>query len=103
MSSQPPNPPVQPPNNEKAPEASSASSSTPAPADAAMNTAPDQPAEETWDDIPEDIMVLPTDEILTRVRLLDNDIKVCAYALVQEKTTNIDDIGYEIRNDTPAA
>jgi len=41
-----------------------------------MNTAPDQPAEETWDDIPEDIMVLPTDEILTRVRLLDNDIKV---------------------------
>jgi 26S proteasome regulatory subunit T5 len=41
-----------------------------------MDTAPDAPAEETWADIPEDIMALSTDEILTRIRLIDNDIKV---------------------------
>jgi 26S proteasome regulatory subunit T5 len=72
-------PPSQPPNNpEKAPEAT-ASGSNPAPAgsDATMDTAPDQPAEETWADIPEDVIALTTDEILTRGRLLDNDIKVC--------------------------
>lgn len=41
-----------------------------------MDTAPDQPPEETWEDIPEDVLALTTDEVLTRVRLLDNDIKV---------------------------
>ena len=41
-----------------------------------MDTTPDQPAEETWADIPEDVMALSTDEILTRIRLIDNDIKV---------------------------
>jgi hypothetical protein len=41
-----------------------------------MDTTPDQPAEETWDDIPEEIMALTTEEILTRIRLIDNDIKV---------------------------
>ena len=41
-----------------------------------MDTTSDQPAEETWADIPEDIMALSTDEILTRIRLIDNDIKV---------------------------
>jgi 26S proteasome regulatory subunit T5 len=75
MSAQPPSEPPQPPTNaEKAPDAAAASSS--ASDDAAMDTTPDQPAQETWADIPEDIVALPTDEILTRVRLLDNDIKV---------------------------
>jgi 26S proteasome regulatory subunit T5 len=41
-----------------------------------MDTADDQPPEETWDDIPEDIMTLTTDEILTRIRLIENDMKV---------------------------
>lgn len=41
-----------------------------------MDTTPDQPPEETWDDIPEDILSLSTDEILTRIRLIENDIKV---------------------------
>ena len=41
-----------------------------------MDTASDKPAEETWDDIPEDIKALTTEEILTRIRLIDNDIKV---------------------------
>lgn len=43
---------------------------------AEMDTTPDQPAEETWDDIPEDIMELETEDILTRIRLIENDIKV---------------------------
>ena len=42
-----------------------------------MDTTPDRPPEETWDDIPEDIMALPTADIMTRIRLLDNDLKVC--------------------------
>ena len=41
-----------------------------------MDTTPDQPPEETWDDIPADILSLSTDEILTRIRLIENDIKV---------------------------
>lgn len=41
-----------------------------------MDTTPDQPAEETWADIPEEIITLSTDEILTRIRLIDNDLKV---------------------------
>ena len=42
-----------------------------------MDTTPDQPPEETWADIPEEVMALSTDEILTRIRLIENDIKVC--------------------------
>ncbi|KAH9841438.1 26S proteasome subunit P45 [Rhodofomes roseus] len=72
-STQPPSPPPG-NNNEKAPEPTP-SSSTDAPQDA-MDTTPDQPAEETWADIPEEIMSLSTDEILTRIRLIDNDLKV---------------------------
>lgn len=41
-----------------------------------MDTTPDQPAEETWSDIPEEIMSLSSDEILTRIRLIENDLKV---------------------------
>ncbi len=43
-----------------------------------MDVTPDKPAEETWEDIPEEIMGLSTDEILTRIRLIDNDLKVCS-------------------------
>ena len=44
--------------------------------DAEMDTAPDIPPEETWEDIPDEVMSLSTDEILTRIRLIENDIKV---------------------------
>ncbi|EIW81020.1 26S proteasome subunit P45 [Coniophora puteana RWD-64-598 SS2] len=73
-STQPPSGP--PDNNEKKPEETSQPSNAPAAPAEAMDTTPDQPAEETWADIPEDIMALPTDEISTRARLIDNDIKV---------------------------
>ncbi|KAG5650128.1 26S proteasome regulatory subunit 6A-B [Sphagnurus paluster] len=69
-------PPNNPPSNsEKKPENVS-TSSIPQPDAAAMDIASDGPAEETWADIPEEIMALSTDEILTRIRLIDNDIKV---------------------------
>jgi 26S proteasome regulatory subunit T5 len=74
MSSAPP-PSNPPPNPEKLPEEPAAEPSSSEPTDAeAMDT--DPPAEETWADIPEDIMALSTDEILTRIRLIENDIKV---------------------------
>lgn len=37
-------------------------------------------AEDPWADIPEEVKSLSTDEILTRIRLLDNDIKVCLHS-----------------------
>lgn len=46
------------------------------PESAEMDTTPDQPVEETWDDIPEEIMELETEDVLTRIRLIENDIKV---------------------------
>jgi 26S proteasome regulatory subunit T5 len=68
----PPNDP--PANPEKQPEAAPTAA---AQADEApMDTTPDQPPEETWADIPEDVMSLNTDEILTRIRLIENDMKV---------------------------
>jgi 26S proteasome regulatory subunit T5 len=81
MSSAPPSdPPSNPPTNnnpEKQPEVQPADTPAPAAPDgAAMDTTPDQPPEESWDDIPADIMALNTDEMLTRIRLIDNDIKV---------------------------
>lgn len=80
-SAPPPNPP--PTNPEKQPEGEAAPL-----AESAMDTTSDQPAEETWADIPEDIMALSTDEILTRIRLIDNDIKVRPkiYYLIQMLT-----------------
>ena len=80
-SAQPPNqPPNNPPTGEKPDEQLPLLSQTPLGAtpaeDAAMDTAPDQPPEETWDDIPEEIMALTTEDIQTRTRLIDNDIKV---------------------------
>jgi hypothetical protein len=41
-----------------------------------MDTTPDAPAEETWEDIPEDVLASTTEDIMTRVRLIENDIKV---------------------------
>ncbi|KAI0345988.1 26S proteasome subunit P45 [Trametopsis cervina] len=41
-----------------------------------MDTTPDQPPEEKWEDIPEDILGLPTEDIATRTRLIDNDLRV---------------------------
>ncbi|PPR00446.1 hypothetical protein CVT24_004507 [Panaeolus cyanescens] len=75
MSSAPPpfNPPT---DSEKKPDASPSSNSAPAQASADMDVTPEAPPEETWDDIPEDILALGTDEIKTRTRLIDNDIKV---------------------------
>ena len=74
-SAQPPNPPPPEnnnPNDEKKqePEASSSSPAQAEDASAAMDT-DEQPAEEKWDDIPEDVLVLPTEDILTRTRLIE--------------------------------
>lgn len=48
----------------------------PSTSEAAMDTTPDAPAEETWADIPEDVLALPTEDIMTRTRLIENDMKV---------------------------
>ncbi|KAF8500818.1 26S proteasome subunit P45 [Russula emetica] len=73
-------PPAEHPNNNGQPndtsESESADSSSAQAEVAEMDTTPDQPAEETWDDIPEEIMELDTEDVLTRIRLIDNDIKV---------------------------
>ena len=63
-----------------------------------MDTTPDQPAEETWADIPEDIMSLKTDEILTRTRLIDNDVKVSLLTFYDIAQTSASGIGYAFRN-----
>ncbi|CAL1712868.1 unnamed protein product [Somion occarium] len=73
---QPPNPPPEDNNNEKKPEASTSATNAATQDADLMDTTPDQPPEETWDDIPEEIISLSTDEILTRTRLIDNDLKV---------------------------
>ena len=39
-------------------------------------TQPEPPVDD-WADIPEEVMGLSTDEILSRTRLIDNDVKVC--------------------------
>ena len=80
-SAQPPSqPPNNPPSGEKPDEQPLLLSQTQPEArpaeDAVMDTAPDQPPEESWDDIPEEIMALPIEDIQTRTRLIDNDIKV---------------------------
>ncbi|KAI6166712.1 26S proteasome subunit P45 [Pisolithus thermaeus] len=75
MSSTESNPP--PDNNpEKQPESDQSASSVPAREGGAMDTTPDRPPEDNWDDIPPEIMALGTDEVLTRIRLIENDIKV---------------------------
>jgi 26S proteasome regulatory subunit T5 len=69
-------PPSAPRNDPEKIDATSSSTPAAQQQDAAMDTAPDQPAVDTWADIPEDVLSLGTDEISTRVRLLENDIKV---------------------------
>ena len=77
-SAQPPNqPPNNPPTDKKPDEQQALLGETlpevrPA-EDAAMEIVP---PEETWEDIPEEIMALTTEDIQTRTRLIDNDIKV---------------------------
>lgn len=75
MSSQAPNQPPSDPNKPLDGSQSAAAQSN-APAPQAMDTTSDQPQEETWDDIPEEVKAAGTDEIVTRMRLIDNDIKV---------------------------
>jgi len=91
MSSLPP-PSNPPPTPEKKPEANPPPSEPQPPAEdvVAMDTSTDTPAEETWDDIPEEIISLSTDEILTRIRLIENDIKVCtvSYSLQDSAMTS---------------
>ena len=74
-SAPPPLPPTTPPSdsNKKSDPSALIGSS---PEGVAMDVTPDAPGEETWDDLPEEILTLSTDEILTRTRLIDNDIKV---------------------------
>ncbi|KAG2102209.1 26S proteasome subunit P45 [Suillus discolor] len=73
-------PPSDPPagDNVQKPDAPQQPEASPSPGQdgVEMDITPDQPAEETWDDIPEEIKALTTEEILTRIRLIDNDIKV---------------------------
>ena len=84
---QPPNPPPEDnnsnANNEEKPEAQASSSAAPENTNGGpegdMDTTPDQPPEETWEDIPEEIRSLSTDEIVTRTRLIDNDLRVCGF------------------------
>ena len=74
-SAQPPNPP--PYNDEKKPESNSPQNTVPVVGDAAMDTTPDAPpSEENWDDIPEEVLALNTEELQMQGRLIDNDIKV---------------------------
>ncbi|KAG8912341.1 26S proteasome regulatory subunit 6A [Tulasnella sp. 408] len=75
MSSQTPSQPPSDPNKPLDGSQSAANQSN-APAPQAMDTTSDQPQEETWDDIPEEVKAAGTDEIVTRMRLIDNDIKV---------------------------
>lgn len=80
-------PPSEPPSSSNKPDDASTSESAPLLAehnddgdgsgDASMDISPDQPPEETWDDIPEDVRNAGVEEIITRARLIDNDIRVC--------------------------
>ena len=72
MSSAPP--PTTPPSDSNKKDSSPPTTSSPE--GVAMDVTPDAPTEENWDDLPEEILTLSTDEILTRTRLIDNDIKV---------------------------
>ena len=82
-SAPPPNPPPSGNNNGKSPAPPASSDSAPAP-EAAMDTTPDVPEEETWADIPEEILQLSTDDIIQRTRLIDNDMKV-----IRSETTRL--------------
>lgn len=104
-STQPPNPPPSDNNNEKKPEPTTSSGAAAQDGDVSMDTTPDLPVEETWDDIPEEIMSLSSDEILTRTRLIDNDLKV-SRMLLQTATFDLIFIipsGHAFRNSAVTA
>jgi hypothetical protein len=81
-------------------------SSTPPPAshpsneqpDGEMDTGADSSSQVTWDDIPTDILSASTDEILTRIRLIENDLKVrsCLFSVFASNKIS----GYAVRNVT---
>lgn len=48
--------------------------------DAEMDMTPDEPVVETWEDIPDDVRNSAVDEISTRTRLIDNDIRVSVWS-----------------------
>lgn len=77
--SEPPNPPPSSNAAEKAPAQPSSSTQPPADGAAPMETdAPtEEPVVETWEDLPEEIRNSSPEEIMTRIRLIENDIKVC--------------------------
>lgn len=79
------NPQDQPPIDVK--EEGASSSTSQEPQEVAMDTTPDQ-IEESWDDIPDDVLNSTPDEIFTRTRLIDNDIKVCYLILLPKVSTN---------------
>ena len=95
-SAQPPNPP--PYNDEKKPESNSPQSTAPVAGAAAMDTAPDaSPLEENWDDIPEEVLSLNTEEIQMQGRLIDNDIKVSEHVCRPDALIQLS-LGYEVGN-----
>lgn len=69
-------PPHQPTDGSKPTAAPSATAQPTSTVPATMDTTPDAPVEETWEDIPEDVKNSSAEEIMTRIRLIDNDIKV---------------------------
>jgi hypothetical protein len=73
---------------EDAPRSDSTAPTGTQPELAEMDTTPDQP-EETWDDIPEEIMELDTEDIRTRIRLIENDIRVCLITFLSVNQFNV--------------
>jgi len=72
-------PPIQPPSDSKdAASRKDGASGEPPSGTTEMDTTPDEAVvEETWEDLPDDVKGSSTDEVMTRMRLIDNDIKVC--------------------------
>lgn len=67
----------QPPNPPKPEDSSSSSESAPLLGSESIEVdAPTEAPEETWEDIPDDVKNAGADEIVTRARLIDNDIRV---------------------------
>lgn len=75
-SSQPP--PGHPgPSDNKPSSSTDATSSTQPAADAdKMEVTPAEPPAETWSDLPEELLTASADEIVSRRRLIENDIRV---------------------------
>jgi len=75
-SSQPPEQPPSHEDNKAASSSADASMSAAPPAEAEkMDITPDPPAE-TWSDLPEELLTASADEIISRRRLIENDIRV---------------------------